>query len=170
MKKITTPIIIILILFFCNSNAQELETYDTDDYSIDYPKDWTFDTSGQMNTTFIILSKLEINDTFRENMNLSIQDLTDMDLDLKGYTELSVKQIKSVPNSEIFESKDVKKDSITYHQIIWKGFVTGRNLKFKQLYYIINNKAYLLTFTCEENKYDDYIVIGTKILNSFTLK
>jgi len=169
MKKLTTTLLF-LSLCFNNSNAQELETHDTKDYSISYPEDWTFDTSGQMNTTFIIFSQLELNDTFRENMNLMIQDLTNMNLDLEGYTKLSLKQIKAVPNYSIIESKDMKKGNITYHEIVWKGFVTGKNLKFKQFYYVRNEKAYLLTLTCEENKYDTYSKVGTKILNSFTLK
>ena len=150
-------------------NNQKVE-HSTKEYTIQYPQDWTFDSSGQMNTTFILFSKPEQQDTFRENVNLMIQDLTGMNLDLNGYTKLSVNQIKGIKDSEIFESKDLKKDGMTYHQIIWKGFVSGRKLKFKQLYFIKDNKAYLVTLTCAENAYDDYVKTGTIILNSFTLK
>ena len=170
MKILTIIQLLFLSLLFINSNAQELINFDTDGYSISYPKGWTFDTSGQRNTSFIIFSKLEQNDGFRENVNLLIQDLSGQNLDLKKYTELSVNQIKSIPNSEVFESKDLKKDSLQHHQIVWEGFIYGKNLKFKQLYFVENNKAYILTLTCEQNKYEDYILLGTKILNSFTLK
>ncbi len=168
MQKII--ITLLLSVFSVNSQGQELQEYSTKEYTINYPKDWTFDSSGQMNTTFLLFSKLEENDTFSENVNLMIQDLTGMNLDLKGYTALSVKQIKSVKDSEIIESKGLKKSGRDYHQIIWKGFVAGRDLQFKQLYFLKDNKAYLVTLTCEQKAYTEYVNIGTSILNSFTLK
>jgi len=162
--------LLFLSLFLLNSYAQELKDFNAKDYSVKYPEDWTFDTSGQMNTSFIIFSKLEQNDTFRENVNLMIQDLSGMSLDLKGYAELSLGQIKSIKDSKILESKNLKKDALPYHEIVWKGFVTGKKLKFKQLYFVKNNKAYLVTLTCDETAYDRYEKIGTTILNSFIVK
>ncbi len=165
-----TILLLLLTIYTLNVQGQEIEEHSTKEYSIQYPEDWTFDSSGLMNTTFILYSKPELQDTFRENVNLMIQDLTDMNLDLNGYTKLSVDQIKGIKDSEIFESKELKKDGMAYHQIVWKGFVSGRKLKFKQQYFIKDNKAYLVTLTCAESTYDTYVKTGTIILNSFTLK
>ena len=170
MKQLKMIRVLFLVLTSMNVTGQELKEFDTKAYAITYPGTWTLDTSGQMNTSFLIFSKLEENDTFRENINLTIQDLTGMNLDLKGYTALSENQIKSVKDSEIFESKELTKNNTPYHQIVWKGFVAGKNLKFKQLYYIKDNQAFLVTFTCEQATYDDYVEAGTAILNSFILK
>jgi len=165
---------VILLLFlsmcFVHMQGQELEEHNTKEYTIKYPKDWTFDASGQMNTTFVLFSKLEQQDPFRENVNLIIQDLTGMNLDLKGYTELSMNQIKGIKDNKVIESKELKKDGVAYQQVVWKGFMSGKKLKFKQLYFIKNNKVFLVTLTCTEKSFDDYVEMGTAILNSFTLK
>lgn len=49
-----------------------------------------------MGTSLIILSPLESEkDTFRENVNLLIQDLTGLDIGLDQYTKISEDQMKA---------------------------------------------------------------------------
>ncbi len=167
MKKIV--LLLVLSFIAIEVKSQEFKVFKATEFSINHPEDWTPDTSGQMNTSLLLFSKPEQNDTFRENVNVMIQDLTGMNLNLKKYTELSLEQIKSIKDSKIFESTELKRDGETYHQLVWKGFVSGKKLKFKQLYFIKNNKAFLVTLTCEEKAYDDYVKTGTLILNSFIL-
>jgi hypothetical protein len=44
------------------------------------------------------------------------------------------------------------------------------HLKFEQYFWVINQQAYILTLTCEQNKSSDYKENGEKILNSFSFK
>jgi hypothetical protein len=41
------------------------------------------------------------------------------------------------------------------------------SLKVKQYWFIKNNKAYLLTYTAEESKYDEYEDVATEMMMSF---
>lgn len=141
-------------------------------FSIEYPSGWDLDQSGQMGTSFILFSPLESEkDAFRENVNLLIQDLTGYNIDLNSYTEISEQQIKTmVTNSTLFESKRVNNGNQEYHKIIYAGDQGIFRLKFEQYYWVISDKAYVLTLTCQEHKYEDFKAIGEKIINSFKLK
>lgn len=142
------------------------------DYSIDHPADWTLNQNGQMGTTFVLFSPLETSqDKFRENVNLLIQDLSGHNLDLNKYTEISERQIKTlVTNSTLIESKRIKNGSTEYHRVIYTGKQGIFHLKFEQFYWVKNEKAYILTLTCEQDKFSDFKEDGEAILNSFTFK
>jgi len=148
------------------------KTLTESNYLIQYPSTWELSQSGQMGTSFIIFSPLESEqDKFKENINLLIQDLTGMKIDLNKYTELSVGQIKTMAtNSILIESKRVKTASGEYQKIIYSADQGIFHLEFEQYYWILNEKAYVLTFTTEQNKFDRFKEIGEKILNSFRIE
>jgi len=149
---------------------KDWKKFDQSNYSIQYPPSWDLNISGQMGTSFILFSPLENeDDKFMENINLLAQDLSGLNIDLDKYTEISEGQIKTmVTNSSIQESRRMKINRSEYHKIIYSGEQGIYQLKFIQYYMVINDKAYVLTFTSEENKFEDYIEIAEKILNSFT--
>lgn len=148
------------------------KTFDQPNYSIQYPLSWELNLSGQMGMSFIILSPRESEqDKFSENVNLVIQDLTGKDIDINKYTKISEDQIKTMlTNSHLIESKRIKKDSYEYHKINYTFDQGIFHLKLEQFYWVINQKAYVLTFTSEQNKYADFVERGEKIMNSFILK
>jgi hypothetical protein len=159
-----------------NGTAKETKPnwkiFDGTDYSIQYPADWELIQSGQMGTTFILFSPLETSqDKFKDNVNLLIQDLSGHNLDLDKYAEISEGQIKTmITNSTLIESKRIKTGSEEYHRMIYVGDQGMFHLKFEQFYWIKNEKAYVLTLTCEQDKFSDYKEVGEAILNSFTFK
>lgn len=172
MKKIfSLKLFLVVILLFTSKSAatQELnQSHTAKNFGIQYPEGWSVDTSGQMNTEFILFSPVLENDTFSENVNLLIQDLSGQNITMKSYVEISENQVTNmIPNSKIFESHAVKSKKPPYHLMVWSGNVANQDLKFKQYFYLINNKAYILTFSASINDFDKYSKIGTKILDSF---
>ena len=168
-------IVIISLLIFTPpieaQNSSNWTTYDNAAYRMIYPNSWQLDETGRNKTEFIILSKREKEDPFRENINLIAQDLSNQIMNLESYVALSVDQIKNVvAESKIFESKVITKNGGPVHSIVWSGLLNGKKLKFKQLLFINDNIAYALTLTCEEKEYDNYIETADQILNSFILK
>jgi hypothetical protein len=143
-----------------------------EDYSIQYPKDWELSQNGQMGTKFILFSALEDeDDQFRENVNLISQDLGSNTVDLDQYTEISEKQIKTMmTNCTVYESKRIKNVNGEYQKLIYAADQGAFRLKFEQCYWIQNEKAYVLTLTCEESKFSRYKETGEKIMNSFVLR
>jgi hypothetical protein len=181
MGKILMTILLFTFIVFgqaqeTNNRTKETnpnwKTLDGKGYSIQYPTDWEVNQSGQMGSSFILFSALETSqDKFRENINLLIQDLSGHNLDLNKYVKISEGQVKTmISNSILIESKRVKTGSDEYHQMIYTGDQGMFKLKFEQFYWVKNDKAYVLTLTCEQNKFSDFKDVGEAILNSFTFK
>ena len=145
---------------------------DENGYSIQYPENWELNKSGQMGTSFMILSALSSQqDNFRENVNLIIQDLSGQNINLDKYVELSENQVKTmIVNGEILESKRQNINGVNFHKIIFTGKQGIYNLKIEQYYFIEKGKAFILTLTCEISEFEKYKETGEKILNSFKIK
>ena len=116
-------------------------------YSIQYPDGWDLDTSGQMGTSFMILSKqVTPTDPFRENVNLLIQNLAGYNVTLDQFVDVTKEQIKTmITNSNLVESKRHSENGKTFHKIIYTGDQGVMKFKFQQYYWIQNEKAYILT-------------------------
>ena len=66
---------------------------------------------------------------------------------------------------EVFITKRLPLDYLVFNRCAFElGMVEN---KFEQYYWVIDDKAFILTLTCEESQYNDFQVIGEKILNSF---
>ena len=148
------------------------KTYEVSDYSIQYPDSWELNQNGQMGTSLILFSPLESRkDKFRENINLLIQDLSGYNLDLNEYAKISEGQIKTlVTNSILIESKRIKNGSNEYQRVIYTGDQGIFHLKYEQFFWVKNDKAYILTLTCEQDKFSVFKKVGEEILNSFMFK
>ena len=172
IKSLLTIFIFISSWTVAQENKNDWKTLKSADFSIEYPSDWELNESRQMGTSFFLFSPLESEqDNFKENINLIVQDLSGYDLDLAEYSEISENEIKRlITKAIIIQSEPIKMENQTFHQMIYSGTQGTLNLKYYQRYYIKSNKAYVLTFTCEENKFDVFKKVGETILNSFQFK
>lgn len=141
-----------------------------DNYHIDYPENWTLDTTNTA-TCFIIFSPLSSDtDEFKENLNLVVQDLSGLNFDLDNFTALSEQQIQNyMEESDLTENERLKKGNQEYQHLIYTAKSGGKLLRFEQYYWLINEKAYVLTFTAELQYFDQYKSISKEILDSFEL-
>jgi hypothetical protein len=162
------------ILFFLTSYcAAQIDTtkskFSKDNYRIEYPKSWRIDTSRLMSTEFFLFAPLENQtDKFSENVNLIIQDLTGQSVNLETYKSLTDKQIAEFTNeSKVFESIIIKNNNKEYFKIVYTMTQGKSKLMITSICIIKNEKAYLLTFTTELEKYELYKKTGERILNSF---
>ncbi len=174
MKQLFTLIFIFSTLFgFSQSNSpNKLKNFAQNGYELRYPSSWTIDTSKRMGPDFFIFSPRE-NDTdrFQENINLLVQDLTGQNIDLDKYAKITEGQIKEMAiEGTIYESKKMMKPGKSeYYKMVY-GMTQGIfNLKIEQYYFIKNDKAFIMTFTAELNKFDSFLGVGEQILNSFAL-
>lgn len=145
------------------------------EYTIEYPKDWTLDESGQMMTSFFLFSPLEsARDLFKENINFIVQDLAAYgmgNVTLDNYIQLSLSQMPNIIENYYFiSSKKKTENGKTYQEIVYTGIQMGYELKWQQRIWLENGKAYILTFTAEEMKYNEAIRTGTKIMDSLKKK
>jgi hypothetical protein len=148
------------------------KTIEEIEYSIEYPESWELDRSGHMGMSFMLLSKqITPDDRFKENVNLLIQKLAGLNIDLDKFVAISEEQIKTlITNSNLLESKRLSKNGKTFHKVVYTGDQGVMKFKFEQYCWVQNEKAYIVTFTCEASQFDLYRETGEKILDSFQLK
>ena len=154
------------------SSLNQWKIHTTDEFEIQYPPNWELNTSGQMGTSFILFSPLEDEqDQFKDNINLLIQDLTGYNLDLDQYVKISEEQVMTMfKGSKFIVNERQQGESHEFHEFIYEGKQGIFDLKFKQYFWVIGEKAWILTFTCEQSKFEEYQANGELILNSFKLK
>ena len=148
------------------------KSLDEADYSIQYPDTFQLDKSGQMGMSFILLSKqTSQQDLFKENINLIIQDLSGQNINLDKFVEISEGQIMTmITDGVLIESQKLTKDNKKFQRVIYTGKQGQYDLKWQQLYWVENKKAYILTLTCEANQYENYLSVGENIMKTFTIK
>jgi hypothetical protein len=181
----TRPVVLSLLAMCFSANVQsqiagssEIKTetlwksLDEIGYGIQYPDDWDLDTSGQMGMSFLILSKqISPQDSFRENVNLLIQNLSGLNVDIDAFVKISEDQVTTMyKEGKIHESKRIENQAKKFHKLVYSGSQGPFVLKTQQYYWVENDKAYILTLTCEAAQFDSYIQTGDKIMNSFVLK
>ncbi len=186
-------ILVLLTLLFClfcdqinidlaeasPANISSWKTLNQINYSIRYPSDWDLEKSEDVKELtptvdylFAISSPLEsADDKFRENVNLVMEDLNIQEIDLAQYSAIAESQIESqMKNGEIIESRIIENGSRKYHQTIQTWDYESFHLKTEQYSWILGGKAYILTFTSEQDKFVEFKDVGENILNTFTLK
>ncbi|MEL6537452.1 MAG: hypothetical protein AAFQ98_18670 [Bacteroidota bacterium] len=144
------------------------KTYLTPQFTIDYPGTWQLDTTGRMNSTFLILNPITVwSDDFRENVNLLVQDLTGQGVSLDDFVDITETQVqRMVPEGKLISSERIVGEP-AYHQMTYSGQLSGHYLAIRQYYWIIEEKAYILTFTCKLADKEKYAELGEQILASF---
>ena len=150
--------------------AQKLSTFSNERFTIKYPAEWQFDDSGMMGTSFVIFSPQENDeDLFRENVNLIDQDLSAYNFDLDRFVELSLSQLEMmITNYDLVSNKRMD-TTPPFHKLVYNGMQGQFYLTYVQYAWVLDSRAYILTFTVEQSQFSDYQKIGESILNSFKI-
>lgn len=154
------------------SAASPWKTYDKDGYIIEYPAEWEANPMSEGGVKFAILSPLaDKTDSFRENINLLIQDVSAYNLDLDAYAELSKQQIETiVEGGKVHELQKIEKDGKMLYEMVYVGIQSGVALKWKQYYWVENGTASVLTYTATSAEYDNYLSTATQMMDGFKFK
>lgn len=148
------------------------KTLDLPKYAIQYPVAWQLDLSGKEGSNFVLLSpKTAASDGFQANINLLTQDLSGYGLDLDTYVQVCFGQLRQLATNFHVIATDKKKTSGNEHfQLIYTTDQGEFKLQMEQMFWVVNDQAYVLTLTCEADKFEAYQEIGEKILNTFVVK
>lgn len=131
-------------------DISDFKSYDNSGYSISLPTDWG--KTDNKNADIAFLYKSSDNDFFTENITVIIQDLDTYDYTLDTYKELSVSQYEEL-GYEIDECKKVTLDENECYSITSHSENDGKNIYCKQIFTLLNKKAYLFTFAAEEKDF-----------------
>jgi serine/threonine-protein kinase len=136
-------------------------------FTMKYPETWT-QKSG-VNLIAFLSPRENEKDSFQENVNLLLQDLSQQKINLAQYTELTKQQIiDNFGPSAIVSTKPTMFAGQQSEEFIYNMNYQGRQLKIRQYWFIKNNLAYLFTYTAEPSQYSKYESLAMEIINSFT--
>lgn len=145
---------------------------DSPEYTFKYNVKW--DLSEEPSTgivKFIIKSPLlDSLDLFQENINL-VTELETTQVSEEKYYDMTLKQLENMVNDFylVERTKDTTATNVVYTQMVFGGWA-GIPIQFYQRYYKENGKLYVLTFSAEKEKYDDYLPEAIKMMDSFEIK
>lgn len=154
-----------------SGSSGELKKYSDSQgrFSIGYPEDWTFNDHPN-NAIIKITSPSEgSNDKFYQNVNLQIEQLSS-GTTIDDYVKTNVDAVKElVKNYREVSSMFFNRNGSRAFQIVYKGRYGDADyeIQVKQLFAVVNGKAYILTYVCKEDERDAFETTANKIFNSF---
>ncbi|AWB44460.1 hypothetical protein DCC85_09635 [Paenibacillus sp. CAA11] len=138
--------------------------------SIKYPSDWQLQ-EGASGSLAAFLSPAEgSDDVFQENVSLTVQDLSAQPMNLKQYVELSENQVKNMLKGTLEKNEATKLGDLDAHEFVYSATQNDYNLKFRQVFAVKNNKAYVATYAALEDSYDKFLDKATQTMDSLQIK
>ena len=145
--------------------------FSSNEFEVQYPGDWTLNANSQYNAAFELYAPSTANDGFAENINLIRQSLQGQSLPLQDYASLSLGQIeKAVANSNVLASGIYNNAGTDYFEIVYTGGLGNMQLKWKQHFFVQDTTAWVLTYSAQQNSFDQFNTQATAIMGSFRLK
>ena len=179
MKKLFAfTLSFLVIILSANSQPESSDqsdsdwtTYQTNEFSIEYPEDWNLNTDGFMGSSFFLFSPLsDLFDDFRDNISLVKEDISAYNIDFEGYVNASKKQIKAlITDSKIVSEERKNANGLEFHEMIYTGKQGEYDLIITQRFWVFNDMAYIVTFTCKSDVEDELKTLGTKVINTITI-
>lgn len=159
---------LIFIVLLTNCKSDKIQEINQNGYSLSYPSKLVLENNLEGVEFILFTERKSSDDEFLENINLMIQNLESMNIDLDKFVDISIDQVEQ--EGELISSERVKKDHTEYQRIVYTTKMHKLDLKLIQHDYVINDKAYILTFTSEESEFDNYADDMEEIMSTFNVK
>lgn len=135
-------------------------------FKMKYPDTWA--TGAEQGMLIFKTEKAGADDNFQENVNVIIQDLSKQPMTLAEFTKLSLDQYGQMGETvQMISIDDIKLAGSPAKRAVLQMNYYGMALKLKQLWFIKDNKAYLLTYTALDSTYTKFEAEATEMMMSF---
>ncbi len=140
--------------------------------SIQFPGDWTSEEDESGAVVKFNAPLQDASDAFSENLNIVVEDLG-RKMSLKEYSQQQLARLQSEGLRTVM-GLDIQLEDTTLAGLPGKqAFITmqvqGTRMDFHQIWTVKDRRAYILTFTCEPDRYADYEDIFGLMASSFKL-
>lgn len=177
-KLITKAIVIVSVLLFfavlvfLGKDAMLSYRHPTYQFSIKYPSNWIKLENHEGAAVIFLSPKDSSVDSFQENVNVVVQDLTDNVMSLQKYTDTAIFQVKVVFKEGLqvidAETRPERLSGKPGYQFVY--ITKGKpSYKIKHVWTVEGNRAYQVTYTALANEYDSFIDKADKMIDSFRI-
>ena len=133
-----------------------------------YPNGWKVQREPVTNELGKFVSpKEDDNDTFQESLIVSVES---SDLPLEQFTEKTLQQINQNISKDVLNSESTTLDDKPAEQVIYQRQANDKTLKVMQSWTLINDRAYVITYTAEEDKFNKFKPTVTKMIDSLEIE
>jgi serine/threonine protein kinase len=159
---------------FSKTGVDKLLTYQsfTHQFKIKYPEKWEKQESQNTLISDVVVflaPKKNSADSFQEQITVSIEDLP-KPMSLDEYNQSSINSIKTNFNDvKILEENAKSFANNRGHTVIFDAQDGQKTTKIMQTWTLMNNKAYVLTYTAEKSEYSEYINTAEAMMNSLEI-
>ncbi len=138
--------------------------------SIQFPSNW----EKSVVDNFITFRAPPETDTrvYPAALGLKIQELTSKRVPLQEITAVQMSELKkTIPNLKLSESTSDTLAGRPAHKVVFTALDNKQvERKAMQIWTVIDNKAILITYKAEPDKYSSYLPIIKRMINSFQVK
>jgi eukaryotic-like serine/threonine-protein kinase len=168
--------IVLTSLLFLHGQAlaqEQFLTYEdiTTGISIQFPSNW--EKSVNLNN-FVTFRAPPETDTrvYPAALGLKIQELTSQNVPLQEVTKVQMSELKKTnPDLKISESSSTTLAGKPAHKVVFSATDNNQvKRKALQLWTVVDNKAILITYKAQPDKYSSYLPTIEKMINSFQIK
>jgi hypothetical protein len=180
MSSIVSSVFVIIILTslllssYNQAFAQEqFLTYEdiTTGISIQFPSDWEKSVNLDNFVTFRAPPETDTR-IYPAALGLKIQDLASQNVSLPEVTKVQISELKATnPNLKLLESTSTTLAGKPAHKVVFSATDNNQvERKAMQLWTVIDDKAILITYKAEPDKYSSYLPTIEKMINSLQVK
>jgi hypothetical protein len=149
----------------------QFATYTDNTYhiTIKYPRGWTVAPKYAGTVVTFVSPKEDGLDTFQENLNVAVMDLSQKPMRLDEYTQLALKQMSTVfKNIKVTESKPITfAGQPAYKYVVSAPQPDDLILSF--IWFIKDNQAYTITYAGQGIRYEKYRGQFDEMVRSFSI-
>lgn len=135
-----------------DENTSKWTEYQGSAYSLKLSSSWTKTSNSQAELAFIHSKK--DNDEFAENITIMVQNVSGYNMDLEGYLDLSLQQFDSL-GYDVIGYKHMTIDGVKGYYCMTSAKINSITCYFIQYFTILDEKAYVFTFTADEEGLDE---------------
>ena len=110
-------------------------------------------------------------DTYSENANISVQDLSAKPMNLSQFSQLAIRQMTGTFHDEIqvLESDTTQLAGRPAYRFVYLTKMPDSNLKFMNIWVIAGTRAYIFTYSAAEKDFDVFRSEVDTMLKSFKI-
>ncbi|MCC0179259.1 protein kinase [Waterburya agarophytonicola K14] len=129
-----------------------------------YPNDWKVQREPITNELGKFISpKEDDNDTFQESLIVSVESY---DLPLEEFTEKTLQQINQNITKDVLNSESITLNDQPAERVVYQRQTNNKTLKVMQSWTLIDDRAYVVTYTAEEDKFNKFEPTIAKMIDS----
>jgi hypothetical protein len=134
-------------------------------FTIDHPPSWT--VTQQPGVVVLFVNQASAQDGFAESVNVVAEELPG-EIPLDDYTEVTIRNLEAgFGQIEVIEEGPTTIGGLPAHSIEYRAEQQGQTLTFLQTWFVDGTTAFVLTFTGQDQGFDELRPEAESIFESF---